>query len=440
MYTLQHQQSLLLGHSQTLKWGQSYRIEEWMTHLDLDTPSQLIVYSLLYAYTKQGQQLTFCSAQHISEMTLVARSTLPAIFRVLEQRGLIYRPLKHGPRLRIGVHKQRAEAKGHYIRIESWIPAYLGFNRPSELMIWASIHAYSHATYTVVFHRSELSSMVLMSRSSITRILSELAAKELIKCAAHPRPEGGKAIYARTVVPDSVLKQLNRWRTEKDVGKPESSYFLEDLIINSDTTSHITGMQDLNNLQEAIDSHRAKEEKHQSSDYLTMPEFHTNNVFESHYQADKKDDNVDDLSVDLTDKDREAWVDLKRCSIKPVSKYNTEAFVQYCRAIQRGYNGPQILDAYQRYRQDYFSLNDTPRYAKKLDRWLTEAGGLASYADSVSVPDSKEYKKPLSQLVLAYGQIIPELDVWGKEFCATDTSPERKKELAEKIRARCQNI
>lgn len=70
--------------------------------------------------------------------------------------------------------------------------------------------------------------------------------------------------------------------------------------------------------------------------------------------------------------------ELCRLSLKPVGRGRYEsAYRAYRERIGEGYTHPQVIRAYKRYAERYRERNDTPRFAKQLDAWLTQPDGFA---------------------------------------------------------------
>ena len=81
----------------------------------------------------------------------------------------------------------------------------------------------------------------------------------------------------------------------------------------------------------------------------------------------------------MAPEDEVAFATLCKKSLKPVwVTTEDDARTAFTAALAKGYTSEQIVKAYDRYITRYRNDNpDTPRYAKRLDAWLSEPNGLA---------------------------------------------------------------
>lgn len=76
-----------------------------------------------------------------------------------------------------------------------------------------------------------------------------------------------------------------------------------------------------------------------------------------------------------------AFAQLVASSIKPVrGGVRQLAWGLWEEKLGDGYGPDDVLAAYEAYRKAYFRHNSTVKYAKRLDRWLSDADGLDAYA------------------------------------------------------------
>lgn len=99
-----------------------------------------------------------------------------------------------------------------------------------------------------------------------------------------------------------------------------------------------------------------------------------------------------DGGMDGEDLSEMGFARLLAASIKPASgEVRRKAAQAWAAAVERGYAPADILAAYDAYKRAYFRENSTVKYAKRIDRWLTDSDGLAAYARVADVgPEAAE--------------------------------------------------
>ena len=440
MYSLSAHQAQYIDGTHTLKLGQYYKVYSWMADLGLPT-AQMLAYAVLYSYSKHGSKETFCSYQHLSELTMISKSALRRCVHCLVDKKLVERINPGKPFLRLSVIPQESlenSEKSDYIRIESWMPALLPFHNYTELLVWALIDSLSKRIDTVVISRAEICEKTLLSPSSVTRIFGSLADKGLLDHKAAAKFGGGKVVLASTQIPYELrgLIQEIRGRKAKSErlnnespsgGEDETSSCIEKGQLQSEQTC-------------TLDLEVSNARKDDFRSYVCNQKDISNHIENKHQSIPKTDLSANTPS--LTEKEAHIWEQLKNLNMKPSSKNEQEAYWAFVEVIRKGYEPSEILSAYAKYKHDYLSNNDTLQYAKKLDRWLTEAGGMRAYLDPVSsrtIP-KKETKAPLSLLVALFAHKDMRLSEWAEEFTDEGVSDKRKKELALMIRTRCAEL
>ena len=70
-------------------WKWSFMITDWMIH-DLDLHgNELLVYAIIYGFTKGGKDGYYEGQERIADMLNIELSTVNALFAKLKRRGLI---------------------------------------------------------------------------------------------------------------------------------------------------------------------------------------------------------------------------------------------------------------------------------------------------------------------------------------------------------------
>ena len=118
---------------------------------------------------------------------------------------------------------------------------------------------------------------------------------------------------------------------------------------------------------------------------------------------------VEEEASDAVDEPADADDFERLCSksLKAVPQVALDATREaYEKALASGYTADQILMAYDKYVERYRSTNNTLRYAKRLERWLSEGGGLAWYAPRPQKKQLKRWSAPETPSELSNEEVL----------------------------------
>lgn len=418
----------LLGNSQTLRHGQGYKVYEWMASLGLKSAVEVATYGVFSSYSLNGERETCCSYTHIAEMTCSTTETIRHTVRSLEDKQLIIRVNKRQSLPHIKVRPQSINPGARYTYIKSWVPAYMPIDNPTQLLTWTQIHSFSNGEKTVEFSRSEIVEFAAISSSTVTRTLTYLQSKGILEHYSVNKIGGGKLVRAKTVIPLEIEKLL-------ETKGQQAVNSLNERSISANATSKANDLNNYNHCREKVNNGTVSIKSTTENDQLEVPKVHFVPT-----ESNNKDNYISDIESS-SDENEACWQKLLMISIKPPNKNKQVAYGAYKDAIAMGETGKSIVEKYEKYKDEYWSTNSTTKYAKRLDKWLTEPGGLWSFqsGESIQKPD-QETKPALSFLVALYSSRAPELAEWAREFREEGTTEERKRELAAKIRNRCDEL
>lgn len=280
-----------------------------------------------------------------------------------------------------------------YIHIADWMWAKdgLGLKIGSvELALFARVHGFSRQGAGEFFElQQNTANLFEVSREAINRSMKALVEKGCVVELGTRRLANGRTAKVYSTQTEKVAKAMASYSSKprRDLSSHPPSATCDEKAPEQPLRDRLSqpqrgSFERLGNMLPNCDNDALQEDLRPNG----APCAKTSHVIEGRTESLSEEDSspssrTTNLQVDgtLTETDEACFAALCRKSLKPVwVTTEDDARVAYVRALSKGYTSEQIAKAYDRYIRRYRNDNpDTPRFAKRLDAWLSDPNGLA---------------------------------------------------------------
>lgn len=292
-----------------------------------------------------------------------------------------------------------------YIHIADWMWARKGLGLKIgsiELALFARIHGFSRRGAGVYYElQQSVADLFEVSREAINRSMRALVEKGCVAEIGTRRLRSGRSVKVYTTHTEKVVRAMASYAAtstgiqgaEKSQIAPSNENSSQQISPISDDPSQGPRRDDSSHEGNCIDDGdflKALNCGYANSDSPFSlkggASDHSSHVAVSHTDSKGSIKPPQSLRTEtvlvakqLAPEDEVAFATLCKKSLKPVwVTTEDDARTAFTAALAKGYTSEQIVKAYDRYITRYRNDNpDTPRYAKRLDAWLSEPNGLA---------------------------------------------------------------